>query len=336
MEGAPIVRQTTPRAVVEPLVSVVIPLYNGAQHIVETLRCVADQTYPAIEVIVVDDESTDHGVDVVQASGIPLNLIRQRNARVSAARNNGLAAAKGDFVCFLDQDDYWFPNHVERQVACFRSRPESGVVFSPLQHWHPSAIGYAAPPSVLPPQPAEDIDPDFSGWIYHQFLLDCWALTSATMIRRQELERHGAFEAGRSYAEDWELWLRLSRQIQFTRLTWPPVLYRQHPVQGSRLARSSDFRTELLLATARAHGLASRDGRRLTEVEFERRIARYRMEFGYLHLQYGNRTLGVRSLLRAWRQRPASLSYLALAAAGSLGWRPRGGSLVAPVNASMP
>jgi hypothetical protein len=105
------------------------------------------------------------------------------------------------------------------------------------------------------------------------------------------------------------------------------VLYRQHAVQGSRIARGIDFRTDLLLTTAREHGLISRDGRRLTQREFDDRIARYQMEFGHLHLQCGDRALGVRSLFHAWRRRSASWRYLALAAAGSLGWRPRSSDL---------
>jgi hypothetical protein len=99
-------------------------------------------------------------------------------------------------------------------------------------------------------------------------------------------------------------------------------MYRQHGVQGSRVARPVDHRSQLLESAARRHGLASRDGRRVDATEFRRTLAHYEMEFGYQHLQYGDAGLGIRSLFKAWRRQPARLRYLALAAAGMAGWRP--------------
>ena len=317
-----------------PLVSVVVPLYNGADHIVETLLAVAAQTYPRIEIIVVDDQSTDNGVALVRSSGVPVTLLQQANARVSAARNRGLAAASGEFVCFLDQDDQWFSNHVERQVRCFQMHPDVGAVFSPLQHWYPDASGQPSPQSLRRALPENDIDPAFTGWIYHQFLLDCWALTSATMIRRSALLAHGGFDVARPYSEDWELWLRLSLHIQFAKITGPAVLYRQHPAQGSRVARPVDYRTELLLGFAQRHGLASRDGRHVPQRVFDSMIARYQMDFGYLHLQCGQRSVALRSLLAAWRRNPLAWRCLALAAAAVAGWRPQGSDLPQQAHAS--
>ncbi|MEP7216816.1 MAG: glycosyltransferase family A protein, partial [Anaerolineaceae bacterium] len=159
-------------------VSVVIPVYNCERFLAETLNAVAAQSRPAAEIIVVDDESTDGSVRVALESGIPLRLIRRPNSGVSHARNVGLAAAEGDFVCFLDQDDIWHPAHLARQIACFETRPEAGVVFSRFQHWYPEHGDHPSPSSLWAIDSDDAIDPEFSGWIYHQFLRDCWALTS--------------------------------------------------------------------------------------------------------------------------------------------------------------
>lgn len=302
--------------------SVIVPVYNGADHVLHTLRCVANQTYQNIEIIVVDDSSTDNSVELIRSSGIALRLIAQPNARVSAARNRGLAESKGQFVCFLDQDDEWSKNHIERQVHCFEMHPEIGVVFSPLQRWYPEGDEDHRQKNPINALPAVQLDPRFSGWIYHQFLLDCWALTSATMIRRDAIVAVGGFNEQLPFSEDWDLWLRLSRHVQFAHLIGLPVLYRQHPVQGSRMPRPIDHRSELLLANASRYGLASQDGRSIDPKVFTRTIARYQASFGYHHLQYGDAGLGVQALWKAWRRRPSELRTFLLAIAGSLGWRP--------------
>jgi glycosyltransferase involved in cell wall biosynthesis len=313
-----------------PLVSVVVPVYNGALHLLETLRSVAAQTHEAIEIIVVDDASPDDSAELARASGLASQVLRQANAGVSAARNTGLAAARGEFVCFLDQDDHWYPDHLQGQLAAFARHPDAGVVVSPYQHWYPRAGRHEPPDALRPPPPAQAELPDYSGWVYHQFMLDCWALTSATMIRRSVLLAYGGFDARLPFSEDWELWLRLSRQVPFVHLAGPPVLYRQHGTQGSRFVRPVDHRSELLLQHERRYGLASRDGRALARRSFQHRLARYQMEFGRHHLEHGERSRGVRALWAAWQRHPGAWRYLAMAAAGALGWRPHDALTRAP------
>ena len=95
--------------------SVVIPLYNKGREIARTLGGVAAQTYTPLEVIVVDDGSTDDSARVVEGLDLPgVRLIRQPNGGVSAARNRGIAEAKGDYIALLDADDYWKPEYLER------------------------------------------------------------------------------------------------------------------------------------------------------------------------------------------------------------------------------
>lgn len=308
------------------LVSVIIPSYNGAQWVADTLRAVLAQTHAAVEIIVVDDGSTDTTCDVVRQVAPQARLLTQANARVSAARNAGLAAAQGEFVIFLDQDDIWHPQQLARQVAWMQQHADCGAVVCRYHHWYPTQGHYPAPASVWPPDPGLAADPDFTGWVYHQFLFDCWALTSGTLMRRAALVSAGGFDTKLTYSEDWDLWLRLSQQVQFALLQWPPVLYRQHPVQGSREVRKRDFRTELLLGYARQYGLKSRDGRAMAPARFAQIVSRYQGEFGYHHLQLGNRWTGVRALASAWWRVPRQARLLALALAGAVGWRPRQGS----------
>lgn len=307
------------------LVSVVVPTYNGELWVGDSLRAVLAQSYPALEIIVVDDGSTDSTCDVVRQAAPQARLLTQANARVSAARNAGLAAARGEFVIFLDQDDIWHPQQLARQVAWMQQQADCGAAVCRYHHWYPAQGLYRAPDSVWPPDPGLVTDPDFTGWVYHQFLFDCWALTSGTLMRRAAINSLGGFDTKLTYSEDWDLWLRLSLQVQFALLQWPPVLYRQHPVQGSREVRQRDYRTELLLKYAGRYGLKSRDGRAMTPIRFDQIVARYQGEYGYHHLQQGDRWMGVRALAAAWWRLPSRPKPLALALAGALGWRPRPG-----------
>ncbi|MEZ5567990.1 MAG: glycosyltransferase family A protein [Halioglobus sp.] len=116
-------------------ISVVIPLYNGASHIGEALDSVFAQAWPDLEVIVVDDGSTDDSAAVVQAYPAPVTLLRQANSGSGAARNRGVAAATGELLAFLDADDLWAPDKLQRQTACFEARPELDVVWGRVREF---------------------------------------------------------------------------------------------------------------------------------------------------------------------------------------------------------
>jgi hypothetical protein len=143
------------------------------------------------------------------------------------------------------------------------------------------------------------------------------------MIRRDAFEASGGFNPELPYSEDWDLWLRLSRQHPFVMLDRVSTLYRQHAEQGSRMVRDIDYRTELLWSARRRWGLASPDGQSLSAQEFDRNVARYHMEFGLHHLQHGDRSKGKQALARAVSAHPARLKYAALWLAATLGWTPR-------------
>jgi glycosyltransferase involved in cell wall biosynthesis len=121
-------------AAAPPLVSVVVPLHNGAETVERTLASVTRQTWPELEVIVVDDGSTDDGPDRVQAAARAdgrIRLLRQANAGVAAARNAGAAAARADYLAFVDADDLWAPEKVELQMAAMAAGgPAVGLVYT--------------------------------------------------------------------------------------------------------------------------------------------------------------------------------------------------------------
>jgi len=111
------------------LVSVVIPVYNGERYVNETLKSVLSQDYEPVEIIVVDDGSTDKTADIV-LSHETLHYIYQENQGPSAARNTGIVAAQGEFIAFLDADDMWEPEKLSLQVGYLIRHPDVGFVYA--------------------------------------------------------------------------------------------------------------------------------------------------------------------------------------------------------------
>src|SRR4030067_1442187 len=112
----------------DPLIIIIIPVYNAEQYLPETLDSVFTQTYTNIEVITVDDGSTDKSAEIIKRYPA-VKYIRQKNGGVSNARNSGIKASSGDYIAFLDQDDLWLPEKLKIQLEIASRHQESGIFF---------------------------------------------------------------------------------------------------------------------------------------------------------------------------------------------------------------
>ncbi len=189
-------------------ISTIIPLYNGAPFIEEALNSVFAQHLPPDEVIVVDDGSTDDGPSVVErlARDHDIIILRQPNAGQSAARNAGIARARGSLIALLDQDDVWYPNHLSELIEPFREQryPALGWVYSNLDEI--DRAGKLVYRNCLRQvknvrHPKRDISECLA--------TDMFVLPSATLIRRSAFEAAGGFDVALSGFEDDDLFLRI-------------------------------------------------------------------------------------------------------------------------------
>jgi glycosyltransferase involved in cell wall biosynthesis len=180
-------------------ITAIIPLYNKATHVREALASIAAQTFPPREIIVIDDGSTDGGDRLVEAMALPgLRLVRQPNAGPGAARNAGIAAATTRFVAFLDADDLWRPQHLDRLAALAIRFPEADLF---ANRFVTSSHGGG---DVAPAQ--DRLIADYAA----AWLDGLIVFTSAVMVRREAALRVGGFSTAANRGEDLALWLKLT------------------------------------------------------------------------------------------------------------------------------
>jgi glycosyltransferase involved in cell wall biosynthesis len=208
-------------------VSVIIPCYNAARFLGETLQSVLAQTHADTSAIVVDDCSTDGTADIAARFGARVRVIRQhRQGGVSAARNAALAVADGDAIAFLDGDDRWHPEKIARQVAYLEAHPEAGVVHTAVRHIDDASDEIDRPGGPIPWRIAD-------GECLADLLAHNTITTSTVLVRRAVL---GAdrFPEDLRLGEDWDLWLRLAARTAFGYLAEPLTDYRLHDSNTTR------------------------------------------------------------------------------------------------------
>ncbi len=193
------------------LISVVIPAYNAEQFIGQTIQSVLDQTYPCHEIIVVDDGSTDRTQEVLKKFDGKIHCLSQQNKGPSAARNAGIQAAQGDFICFLDADDLWIPEKLEVQLAFMEANPDIALVCSDYEEFNKEGIVLssflAEKHHMFPtfPTVAGPLNNAFEKLVFENFVG-----TPTVMVRKSCLEKTGVFDEEIRSVEDRDLWLRIS------------------------------------------------------------------------------------------------------------------------------
>ncbi len=277
-------------------VSVIIPTYNRENFIKKALDSVLRQTFQNFEIIVLDDGSTDNTKTIVEGYSEKVRYFYQDNRGIAGARNEAIRKSCGGFIAFLDSDDYWMPEKLERQMELFRKHTEYGMVASCCS-------------SVR-------LDGSFrkknrhgkSGWVLKDLFEKNFIRTSSAVIKRECLNRAGLFDEEFEECEEYDLWLRIAALYPVGFINEPLAVYVDNPdgVSTDSLAGRL-FRLRVL----------EKDylKKKIPEKMYSRRIADTCHYIGRHYIKRGRRAEGITYLKRAQMLEPLyvkNLFYLGL------------------------
>lgn len=213
-----------------PLVSVITASYNMGKYVGLAVDSVLAQDYPALEIIVVDDGSTDDTSAVLAKyrDDPRVNLIRQENAGQTVAKNRGVQSARGEYIAFCDADNLWLPNKLSRQMEFFNDHGNLAVVYGDI-----SLIDADGRP--LPTTQARR----YSGKITGRLLVDNFVTFNTAVVSKQVMTAVGWFDESLRMGIDYDLWLRISVDHTFLYLAEPLVLYR---IWGGQMSNKQEER----------------------------------------------------------------------------------------------
>ncbi|RKY40901.1 MAG: hypothetical protein DRP85_07620 [Candidatus Makaraimicrobium thalassicum] len=198
-------------------VSVVIPAYNRAGLTVRTVESVLNQTYENIEIIVVDDGSTDDTRERLRPYAGRIRYVYKRNGGASSARNLGIRLATGDYIGLLDCDDIYLPGKIEKSVNYLEERPDTGFVHTPI---------YLIDEEDTVLRSVSFFESRRTGWISRRLLLRNFIANSTVVARRSCFEKAGLFDETIFNPADWDMWLRLAGRCRAGYVNVPLTLYR--------------------------------------------------------------------------------------------------------------
>lgn len=231
-------------------ISVVIPAYNYAHFLERAIDSVLAQDHPRVEIIVVDDGSTDNTREVVTRYGDRVRYVHQQNAGLSAARNTGMRMARHEWIALLDADDEFMPGMLRRLAETLADLPaEFGLAACDCRHMG-SEGGYIQKKYLTGAEPQEVLTKDIL--VRNRFVAD------AVLFRRDLALHAGGFDTTLHSSEDRDMWIHLSRHCRLYKIAEPLVRVRVHGGSMSRQAERMRVNMTRVLRKARDAGVAGR------------------------------------------------------------------------------
>ena len=209
-----------------PQITAILPTWNRAEWLENSIQSVLDQTFGDFELVVVDDASTDSTAEIIERySGKIRTIVFSENRGVSAARNAAISTSDSEWIAFLDSDDFWHPDKLQKQIAQTKMRPACPLHFTD-EIWIRNGV------RVNPKKKHQKKE----GWIFQPSLALCLMAPSTVILRRELFEVHGLFDENLPVCEDYDLWLRLTAQHPVALLN--EKLMTRHGGHADQLSRS--------------------------------------------------------------------------------------------------
>ena len=209
-----------------PQITAILPTWNRAEWLEKSIQSVLDQTFGDFELVVVDDASKDSTAEIIERySGKIRTIVFSENRGVSAARNAAISTSDSEWIAFLDSDDFWHPDKLQKQIAQTKMRPACPLHFTD-EIWIRNGV------RVNPKKKHQKKE----GWIFQPSLALCLMAPSTVILRRELFEVHGLFDENLPVCEDYDLWLRLTAQHPVALLN--EKLMTRHGGHADQLSRS--------------------------------------------------------------------------------------------------
>lgn len=286
-----------------PIVTIILPVYNGERYLCETLDSIAAQTFSAYEIIVIDDGSTDNSIERIEEwqkchHDIPLNVIRQENAGVAAARNAGVNASKGTYIAFIDQDDLWDAQKLEIQVTALKESESVWHYASFVRFYNDGREKLKDQGSAVPRET----------W-YRLMRGDLFIPPSVAMVKK-DVCAHLAFIPELTPSDDWDYFLKLSKDYPCSYSKRPLLRFRSHPGSTGKVQRRKLFLAQL--ECLKRHAADASTTKEMSAVR--RRHARILWHLGNICNSEGNKKEARVNYLQAIKRDPGRVkswqSYL--------------------------
>jgi hypothetical protein len=291
-------------------VSVVIPAHNAGAFIDESIQSILAQTWPADEIIVVNDGSTDRDYDALVGLASNIRVDNQPNRGVSAARNRGCELATSDYIAILDADDVWLPGKLRTQMMHLGRQPATDAVFCMGMYWRPEPGSGTWVRPILD-QSTSETEVRAEELHYEDFLYGIPVASSTMVIKKHVWQAIGGFDECMKYAEDQQFNLRLSRNYRVDLLKFVGMLYRQHSDSATARIQDQNHWADVTSGAVKALGLIDASGARVDAGKLRRRLAQLHFFHGYDHFWRGRLPVARREFWQALLRDPLDAKTVA-------------------------
>lgn len=280
-----------------PLVSVIVPCYNNAETVISAVNSVLLQDYPNIEVLVIDDGSTDNSVEILATLERKIILLQQENKGSASARNTGLLAATGQFIAFNDSDDLWLPGKLSAQINFLQQHQEIGLCYCGWMEWDGKAALISETKELVDHAPKlSKKQPGNEGWLYLDLLKESVIHTITLVMRREVVDVVGLFNTDYTIGEDYDYWIRASQYYRIAKLKQVFALYRNSSAGITKKVHNKNFRLMVLEAAIARYGLNCPSGEKFPISTLTNHLNEAHFSYGYNAMLQGHRVLAMASL----------------------------------------
>ncbi len=288
---------------IREMISIIIPTYNRGSRVKIAIESALSQTYKDFEIIVVDDGSTDNTREILNPYKDHIRYFYQENRGVASARNKGIRESRGEFIAFLDSDDYWLPEKLEMQADYFKTHPDVSMVYS--RHWKKFE---QTGEKELRPKNRKLV----KGYIYSHVLFSSYIWMGSVMVRRDCLFTVGLFsESDESLIVDKDMFLRIAKKFKIGAIEKPLAVHMFHRVVKDKLITDNFIKFPLAREKQLKEGFENLKGWEKIRyfVSFRLRCSRHFASVAKAYLQNKEYRVGIEFYRKAIKRYPLRVKY---------------------------